>query len=949
MRPLFVALAPIGLSLYLITACSPLAKKSEAPPAAALQDLPTPIKSPSDTREYAAFILPNQMKVVVVSDPSTQTAAASLNVKVGSANDPDNYLGLAHYFEHMLFLGSAKYPEPDAYNGYIQAHGGHANAFTQFENTNYFFTVQVKHFAEALDRFSNTFKAPLLNETFADKERQAVHNEWSMQSKQDNWIINRIEAITGNPQHPSARFSIGNLDTLKNQPNQPIQKALKDFYAQYYSANLMQLTLVSNQPIAQLKQLAIEHFSAINNHNATPTKITQTGISPENRSQRIYYKPQKNQAWLGIEFPYAEDKSQWRYQAGSYLNYLLSSEEPGTAAAQLRAAGLINGYFIEMNSHYFGADGRIKIEVSLTEQGLKQEDTIIATLLAYTQLIKQKGLNPNYYRELKAIREKSFAQAGNANPSHLAIQLSQDLTDWPAEHLLNKDAVFNDYNEAHLKQTLDQLNPTQMRIWHLNAQAPVNTPVPFFAGEYSVKPITPEEQARYSQQAQKIALQLPALNNLFTETSRPLVDMRYEKPQVITRKPGLEVFLQHPQKHKEDKGLLSLEINSPLGTESIKNSLLAELVNGLYLRHSQALINRAHNANLGLTPKLAGANSQSFFIAGATEKHAELLHTAVQAFVQMPFTQVAFEQEAAQLKKNLLDEKTRKPFNQLYALAHQHLSSSGWSAEKGLATLEHLTLADAQAYHQALLKAPLVRLLAVGNYTPEEVTAMGDDLSRLLPSQRALHSYVMEGFKFPEASQVVHAQQNQPQADSALMQLWIAQKASVKDMAQLHLLSTFFSQAFFNQLRTQEQLGYVAQATPFSRADVPGFALVLQSSSATLPHLKARMDAFRKDYANTLKNLSPEAFETSKNALLTQMKAPPGDFYQEANLYAEEFWMQNTQYNRRENYIKALEAVTLNDIINAYNRFIGAPKLGQLLLQIRGENAKGSPFAEAKP
>lgn len=50
------------------------------------------------------------MKVLLVSDPTTERSAASLSVGVGHMSDPDDVPGLAHFLEHMLFLGTEKYP-----------------------------------------------------------------------------------------------------------------------------------------------------------------------------------------------------------------------------------------------------------------------------------------------------------------------------------------------------------------------------------------------------------------------------------------------------------------------------------------------------------------------------------------------------------------------------------------------------------------------------------------------------------------------------------------------------------------------------------------------------------------------------------------------------------------------------------------------------------------------
>ena len=127
----------------------------------------TPLKSPNDAAEYEALVLPNQMKVLLVSDPLTDKAAAALAVSVGGANDPPERQGIAHFLEHMLFLGTEKYPAAEEYQGFIRANGGSNNAFTSFEFTTYYFDINASLLDDALDRFSQFFSAPLFTQNMS--------------------------------------------------------------------------------------------------------------------------------------------------------------------------------------------------------------------------------------------------------------------------------------------------------------------------------------------------------------------------------------------------------------------------------------------------------------------------------------------------------------------------------------------------------------------------------------------------------------------------------------------------------------------------------------------------------------------------------------------------------------------------------------------------------------
>ena len=95
----------------------------------------------------------NGMKVLLVSDPKYNKSGASLAVHTGQIDDPRDTEGLAHFLEHMLFLGTEKYPSITDYGNFIRSNGGYNNAYTSSDHTNYQFEVRHDALPGALDRW----------------------------------------------------------------------------------------------------------------------------------------------------------------------------------------------------------------------------------------------------------------------------------------------------------------------------------------------------------------------------------------------------------------------------------------------------------------------------------------------------------------------------------------------------------------------------------------------------------------------------------------------------------------------------------------------------------------------------------------------------------------------------------------------------------------------------
>lgn len=149
--------------------------------------------SPNDTHQYRYITLSNGLRTLLIQSPDVQKCAAALAVNVGHFDDPIERQGLAHYLEHMLFLGTEKYPKVGDFQTFISQHGGSNNAWTGTEHTCFFFDVLPNAFAKALDRFSQFFIAPLFNAEALDKERQAVDSEYKLKIKDESRRLYQVQ------------------------------------------------------------------------------------------------------------------------------------------------------------------------------------------------------------------------------------------------------------------------------------------------------------------------------------------------------------------------------------------------------------------------------------------------------------------------------------------------------------------------------------------------------------------------------------------------------------------------------------------------------------------------------------------------------------------------------------------------------------------------------------
>ncbi|KAH7677792.1 Insulysin protein [Dioscorea alata] len=179
----------------------------------------------------------------------TKKAAAAMCVGMGSFSDPPKAQGLAHFLEHMLFMGSLGFPDENEYDSYLSKHGGSSNAFTETEFTCYYFEVNREYLKGALQRFSQFFISPLVKVEAMEREVQAVDSEFNQVLQSDSCRLLQLHCHTASPDHPFNRFYWGNkkslVDAMESGVN--LREEILQLYSQNYHGGVMKLVVIGGE------------------------------------------------------------------------------------------------------------------------------------------------------------------------------------------------------------------------------------------------------------------------------------------------------------------------------------------------------------------------------------------------------------------------------------------------------------------------------------------------------------------------------------------------------------------------------------------------------------------------------------------------------------------------------------------------------------------------------
>ncbi|MGL5431237.1 MAG: pitrilysin, partial [Plesiomonas shigelloides] len=478
--------------VWSLLVCLPLLWSQQS--LAAWQVLPEPVqKSERDSREYQPIRLDNGMTVLLVSDPKATKSLAAVTLPVGSMDDPNSQLGLAHYLEHMILMGSKKYPEADGFSLFLNKNGGSHNASTAPYRTSYYLEVENSAFDPAVDRLADALAEPLLDAKNGDKERHAVNAELVMARSRDGMRMAGVDSETLNPKHPTARFSGGNLETLSDKPNSKLHAELRKFYQRYYSANIMQAVLYSNQPLEQMAKLADASFGRIADHKINAPQVTVPLTTEKEEGIILHYVPVQPIKALRIDFTIPNDSAAFRNKVNTYIGYMLDNRSPGTLADWLLRQGLADGIQSNADPMLARNAGTFSIYISLTDKGLAHRDEIVASVFRYLRELEQKGIQKSYFDEIADVLMLDFRYQSITRDMSYVEDLSDNMLRVPVQNVLNSGVLADQFDPNAIRERLASMTPQHARIWYINPQEPHNKKAYFVNAPYSVSRITPEQ------------------------------------------------------------------------------------------------------------------------------------------------------------------------------------------------------------------------------------------------------------------------------------------------------------------------------------------------------------------------------------------------------------------------------------------------------------------------
>jgi len=904
-------------------------------------------KSPGDHRQYKALTLSNDLQVLLVSDDQAKKSAAALDINIGSGSNPKDRAGLAHFLEHMLFLGTEKYPNAAEYKHFISTHGGSNNAFTSYDHTNYFFDINPPQFEQALDRFAQFFIAPLFNEELVTRERQAVESEYSLNLKNDGRRQFAARRRAYNPEHPAAGFSVGSQETLEDRPNSKVRDELIAFYEKHYSSNIMRLVLVGPQSLAELEDWAKEKFSNIVNRNAEP-QHTDVNLYPKDLLPAVLrIVPEKEFHQLVLHFP-IPDLDQHRHKKPLYLiAHLLGNEGVGSPLSLLKEKGWAEGLSARQGPG-FDDQGSFEVAISLTPAGFENRQQVVATIFESMSLIKKEGVQKWIFDEQKRQLELSFRFQEPVTPAPYARSLAGSLHRYPAETVLSDPYRMDSFDAALIREHLDYLVPTNLLIMETSPLVEANETEQWFQVPYSLEPVDPELVKEWAAQPLTGRIKLPLPNPFLPENLTLLTaEINTDKP-VLIEKPGLSVWFKNDPDFSAPRANLYFSIRSPMASGSPLNVVMA----GLFVEMIREQLNEysypATLAGLGydIYNHQRGIGVR---IRGYNDKQALLLETVMSTMKEPNFDEPTFNRLKRRYIRSLNNRRKNDPSRLAINGVINSLRLASWTNEQLLTAVTDVKYSDISGYSKALLAENEVVSLVHGNVNKSVATDIVKMIEKLMIGTKPTTISHQSVVNIADGKRFVTSVPSNHNDSAALYYVQLGER-DINMRAQSFLLSRLLESPFFHELRTEKQLGYSVQSFALPIDDIPGIAFSIQSPTAGPAEIVTAIDEFLTNFKKELDSIDAAEFASVKAGVLNQINRNDQRLTDRTNRYWTEIDDSEFEFNSREKISTAIENTTLASVRLMMERLATDSNSGRVIAYVNGaalESDAKAPAGEA--
>lgn len=938
----------ITLSLFSILLCLIASPQLQAEPFTEIEDLSDlPLLNPDLNERVSAKIrLKNGLEALLISDPKADQSAAALAVKVGSWDDPIDYPGTAHFCEHMLFKGTKLFPGENEFSTLIADYNGLTNAFTAPDRTVYMFSCGHEGLNPILERFSRFFIDPLFNPSGIARELHAVDQEYSKNIENDAWREYMVFKETANPEHPNAKFSTGNAQTLSQIP----QSTLKEWHANHYCAEKMRLVIYSNQPIECLKTKAALLFADVPHQTKPVPEYTGPISSDQQKGNIIQIEPIKETQQLTLSWELPTSFSLDPSNPAELLSYALNRGQPHNLKETLKKEGYIRDLSFGVGKLGGNAHKFFEIVLDLTDQGLQNWEK--ATLVCFQALkIAQTHPIPSYlYDEMNRSAQLKYQYQSRKNGFNYVIGLAQNLLDEDLATFPRSQILAHAYRPKHLQSLAKSLRPENC-LYVLMApsrltNSTLNRQEKWLGAHYDILDISKKQMRAWQNASAHPDIAIPDPNPFFPNQLTLEPTSKHNHPILFAEEEFGKAYYYRASEFQVPHASISLHFSSPLLTSDPKSACLKALYLDALSDQLDSTLSAA--GEMGMQITLGSEDHRlNLSIEGFSDKSIFLLQEIIKELSSpLKLSEKTFQAIVSTHRKNYANAAFDPPAVQAKETLTTLLRDNRASTKEKLHALQTITYSDLLTFSHSLFHELYTEAFFSGNLAQKDAESAWLDIRHLLGNIPFLKNHHFETKVLSLSNQGPFQIHKDIEAlGNATFLILDFGTSNFEKRASHQILSAALRESFFDTLRSKQKTGYIVQSDDLEIESRLFQYFCVQSNSHEASELLNRFELFIETSLEELTEaISESRFEILKNNLIYALSQTS-----ERSLRDKTALLDHLAFEKQGDFhwiqkrIEGFENLNYETFIKEAQSFLSRNNRKRLAILVNGKKKK--PFA----
>ena len=870
-----------------------------------------------DFRNFVGGTLDNGVKYTLINDKTLQKSFVSVALNVGSFSNPKEYDGLAHFLEHMLFMGSEKYPKEDYYSDKLNELGGYSNAYTDSMETVYYFNVFDKGLLEMFDIFSRFFIDPLFDPDAVSREINAVDSEHHKNINTDHWRKYQFTLDLTDATSPTNTFITGSINTLNKSD---IRDKVIEFYNKYYTSNNISICIGSSKEFDELFNIINTTFGQIKKH---PDHISNKLIIPKpfynkNKGKIFHLKSISNiyEVSYLYEIPVQE---QYLYTKDfTILDMILTEKSENSLYFHLKNLGYLNN--INCETKY---EGLFIITLKLTKDGYANMQYCEHLLFDSLKQIMTLDINSlaKYYENVLNI---TFDCLNKIDTETICNIMSVNHNYYNTENLFDGSFKINKINstEHYIELFKKYINTSNLiKIISSQEYSSVIEHKYIKSREYNAE--YTEINLLFDHSTNHSDIYSVDLSNEYLKVEPHIINNldKYEVPVLIAEKQwygGCSQFGE-PLVH------IWMQLNNNNYYSSAKNYLLTQiscsilnfLVNIIMYKPLQLCYNISFEPSSLLSSiniNISALNDISKIYL-LLDQLKDFIYNIDKHFKKIDerYTQNLI----VSFKESYLNIKLINPAEYSAYLVKTQVIQTENDLDSLVNEINNISYTDIKTYINGLLDDTSLTTFVYGNIQVKNISNIFSSFSKLFFNS----IYTLPQIKSIPDINLIHP--NPKEKSSSISYFYKVGKFVPKDFAILLVLHKILGQKFFDILRTKYQLGYMVRLGLTIFRDNYYIAEKIQSGKS-IELVKNKMDEFN---SNILQFIKDAPFDKYIETINHELDEPEYSLEDKIRKYQPEISTRTYLFNRNELIKEQLNKLILSDIVTfSKNIFIDSNK-----------------------